>query len=62
MSWTVLMVVERTSNGERGYEIFSRFLKNRIVFLGALLDDVVCNLIVARPAARKRHGDPSSRA
>jgi hypothetical protein len=51
-------VVERTSSGERGYAIFCLFLKNRIVFLGALLDDVVSNLIVGQTAARKRQADP----
>src|ERR671931_349517 len=44
----VPMVVEQTSRGERGYDIFSLLLKNRIVFLGTPLDDVVANLIVAQ--------------
>jgi ATP-dependent Clp protease protease subunit len=42
------MVVEQTSRGERGYDIFSLLLKNRIVFLGTPIDDVVSNLIVAQ--------------
>ena len=42
------MVVEQTSRGERGYDIFSLLLKNRIVFLGTPIDDVVANLIVAQ--------------
>jgi ATP-dependent Clp protease, protease subunit len=42
------MVVEQTSRGERGYDIFSLLLQNRIVFLGTPIDDVVANLIVAQ--------------
>jgi ATP-dependent Clp protease, protease subunit len=42
------MVVEQTSRGERGYDIFSLPLKNRIVFLGTPINDVVANLIVAQ--------------
>jgi ATP-dependent Clp protease protease subunit len=41
VSYTVPMVVEQTSRGERGYDIFSLLLKNRIVFLGTPIDDVV---------------------
>jgi ATP-dependent Clp protease, protease subunit len=41
-------VVEQTCRGERGYDIFSLLLKNRIVFLGTPIDDVVANLIVAQ--------------
>src|SRR5437016_12656954 len=48
LSYTVPMVVEQTSRGERGYDIFSLLLKNRIVFLGTPIDDVVANLIVAQ--------------
>jgi ATP-dependent Clp protease protease subunit len=44
----VPMVVEQTSRGERGYDIFSLLLKNRIVFLGTAIDDQVANLIVAQ--------------
>lgn len=42
------MVVERTGRGERAYDIFSRLLKERIVFLGTAIDDAVSNLIVAQ--------------
>jgi hypothetical protein len=45
--YSVPMVVEQTSRGERGYDIISLLLKNRIVFLGTPIDDVVANLIVA---------------
>jgi ATP-dependent Clp protease, protease subunit len=47
-NYTVPMVVEQTSRGERGYDIFSLLLKNRIVFLGTPIDDAVANLIVAQ--------------
>src|SRR5579872_6459029 len=47
-AYSVPMVVEQTSRGERGYDIFSLLLKNRIVFVGTPIDDVVANLIVAQ--------------
>jgi len=42
------MVVEQSGRGERAYDIFSRLLKDRIIFLGTAVDDVVANLIVAQ--------------
>lgn len=42
------MVVEQTSRGERAYDIYSRLLKDRIVFLGTALDDHEANLIIAQ--------------
>ncbi len=48
VSYVVPMVVEQTSRGERGYDIFSLLLKNRIVFVGTPTDDTVANLIVAQ--------------
>jgi ATP-dependent Clp protease protease subunit len=48
VAYVVPMVVEQTSRGERGYDIFSLLLKNRIVFMGTPIDDVVANLIVAQ--------------
>jgi ATP-dependent Clp protease, protease subunit len=42
------MVVEQTHRGERAYDIFSRLLKERIIFLSAPIDDDVANLIVAQ--------------
>jgi ATP-dependent Clp protease, protease subunit len=48
VGYTVPMVVEQTSRGERAYDIFSLLLKNRIVFLGTPIDDVVANLIIAQ--------------
>jgi ATP-dependent Clp protease protease subunit len=41
-------VIERTSRGERSYDIFSRLLMDRIVFLGSAIDDMVANIIVAQ--------------
>jgi ATP-dependent Clp protease protease subunit len=41
-------VIERTSQGERSYDIFSRLLMDRIVFLGSAIDDMVANIIVAQ--------------
>ena len=47
-NYLIPMVVEQTSKGERSYDIFSRLLKERIVFLGTAIDDDVANLIVAQ--------------
>ena len=44
----VPMVIERTARGEREFDIFSRLLNERIIFLGSALDDQVANLIVAQ--------------
>ena len=44
----VPMVVESTGHGERGYDIYSRLLKDRIILLGTPIDDDVANLIVAQ--------------
>ncbi len=44
----VPMVVEQTSRGERAYDIYSRLLKDRIVFLGSPMDDVISNLLIAQ--------------
>ena len=42
------MVIERTARGEREFDIYSRLLNERIVFLGAPIDDTIANLIVAQ--------------
>ena len=42
------MVVEQTSRGERSYDIYSRLLKDRIIFLGSAVDDHIANLIIAQ--------------
>lgn len=44
----VPMVVEQTGRGERAYDIFSRLLKERIIFIGTPVDDDVANLVVAQ--------------
>ena len=44
----VPMVVEQTNRGERAYDIFSRLLKDRIVFIGTAIDDTVANLAIAQ--------------
>ena len=49
----VPMVVEQTARGERAYDIYSRLLKDRIVFIGTPIDDVVSNLIIAQMLDRK---------
>jgi len=44
----VPMVIERTARGEREYDIFSRLLNERIIFLGQAVDDQIANLVVAQ--------------
>lgn len=48
MSYLVPMVVEQTNRGERSYDIYSRLLKDRIVFLGSEIDDNVANVVIAQ--------------
>ena len=48
MSPLVPMVVEQTSRGERSFDIFSRLLNERIIFLGSQVDDQIANLVVAQ--------------
>jgi ATP-dependent Clp protease protease subunit len=47
-NYLVPVVVEQTSRGERSFDIYSRLLKDRIVFLGTAIDDAVGNLIMAQ--------------
>ena len=42
------MVVEQTSRGERAYDIYSRLLKDNIIFIGSPIDDIVSNLVIAQ--------------
>jgi ATP-dependent Clp protease, protease subunit len=42
------MVIEQTSKGERAYDIYSRLLKDRIVFLGTAINDEIANLLIAQ--------------
>jgi ATP-dependent Clp protease protease subunit len=61
----VPMVIERTARGEREFDIYSRLLNERIIFLGHPVDDQVANLIVAQmlhlesqdPDKEKAEGD-----
>ena len=48
MSMLVPMVIEQTGRGERAYDIYSRLLKDRIVFIGEAIDDHLANLVVAQ--------------
>ncbi|WP_311650304.1 ATP-dependent Clp endopeptidase proteolytic subunit ClpP [Selenomonas artemidis] len=48
MSYYVPMVVENSGRGERAYDIYSRLLKERIIFLGGPIDDNVANVVVAQ--------------
>jgi len=47
-NFLVPMVVEQTGRGERAYDIFSRLLKDRIIFIGSPIDDNVANLVIAQ--------------
>ncbi|MCG9478644.1 MAG: ATP-dependent Clp protease proteolytic subunit [Actinomycetia bacterium] len=47
-SYLVPMVVEQTNRGERSFDIYSRLLKERIIFLGVAIDDNVANLVMAQ--------------
>ncbi len=42
------MVIEKSPQGERGYDIYSRLLKDRIIFLGEPIDDAVANILIAQ--------------
>ena len=42
------MVIDQSSRGERAYDIYSRLLKDRIVFLGTAMNDEVANLLIAQ--------------
>ncbi len=44
----VPMVVEQTARGERAYDIYSRLLKDRIIFIGTPIDDMIANLVIAQ--------------
>ncbi len=46
--YLVPMVVEKSGHGERAYDIYSRLLKDRIIFIGTAIDDNVANLIIAQ--------------
>lgn len=46
--YLVPMVIEQTGRGERAYDIYSRLLKDRIIFIGTPIDDTIANLIIAQ--------------
>jgi ATP-dependent Clp protease protease subunit len=48
MTFTIPYVVEQTSRGERAYDIFSRLLKDNVIFLGSAIDDQVASLVIAQ--------------
>ncbi|GBF10644.1 ATP-dependent Clp endopeptidase proteolytic subunit ClpP [Tepidibacillus infernus] len=48
MSYFIPYVIEQTNRGERAYDIYSRLLKDRIIFLGSPIDDAVANSVVAQ--------------
>ena len=48
MSAYVPFVVEQTGRGERSYDIYSRLLRDRIIFIGSVIDDAVANLVIAQ--------------
>ena len=50
MGYLVPTVIETSSRGERAFDIYSRLLKERIIFLGTPIDDTVANLVMATPA------------
>lgn len=47
-SYVIPLVIERTSRGEQAYDIYSRLLKDRIIFIGSPIDDNVANAVVAQ--------------
>ena len=49
MSFYVPNVIENTGRGERSMDIYSRLLKDRIVFIGTPIDDLIANLVIAQP-------------
>ena len=48
MSMLIPMVIEQTNRGERAYDIYSRLLKDNVIFLGSGINDDVANLVIAQ--------------
>jgi ATP-dependent Clp protease, protease subunit len=48
MSYLVPMVIEQTNRGERAYDIYSRLLKDNVIFLGSQINDEIANLVIAQ--------------
>jgi len=44
----VPIVIERTGRGERSYDIYSRLLRDRVVFIGGAIDDAMANIVIAQ--------------
>jgi len=47
-SMLIPMVIEQSDRGERAYDIYSRLLKDRIIFIGSAIDDVIANVVIAQ--------------
>ncbi|GAH68772.1 unnamed protein product, partial [marine sediment metagenome] len=47
-NYLIPMVIEQTDRGERSFDIYSRLLKERIIFLGVAVDDNIANLVMAQ--------------
>ena len=47
-SFLIPTVIEKSPQGERAYDIYSRLLKDRIIFLGSAIDDAVANTVIAQ--------------
>ncbi|MHC4606682.1 MAG: ATP-dependent Clp protease proteolytic subunit, partial [Planctomycetota bacterium] len=48
MGFLTPIVIEKTGRGERSYDIWSRLLKDRIIFIGTPIDDYIANLVIAQ--------------
>ena len=48
MGYLTPIVIEKTGRGERAYDIWSRLLKDRIIFIGTPIDDYIANLVIAQ--------------
>ncbi|HVE42944.1 MAG TPA: ATP-dependent Clp protease proteolytic subunit, partial [Planctomycetota bacterium] len=48
MGYLTPVVIEKTGRGERSYDIWSRLLKDRIIFVGTPIDDYIANLVIAQ--------------
>jgi ATP-dependent Clp protease protease subunit len=51
----VPMVIEQTGRGERAYDIYSRLLRDNIIFIGTPIDDNIANLVIAQMHGDLRH-------
>ena len=58
-NYLVPTVVEQTNRGERAYDLYSRLLKENILFIGTPIDDTIANLVCAQLIHRVNYVDPS---